>query len=82
MTTFVMWKAEIDDEFRAAYEEVALETIQKYPLENIDGTYFMVGSSRLQSDNAMENLRGRFPNSYVIISIETQPEEWVPKVEE
>jgi len=45
MTVYVRWKKEIDTRFREIYRNVTLETIQDPPLENIEGTHFMIGSS-------------------------------------
>lgn len=45
----ISWPKNKDEEFRQRYLEVTGEKIQATPLENTDGTHFMVGTSRIFS---------------------------------
>lgn len=64
------------DGFKARYLELTNESIQTQPLENEQGTHYLVGSSRLTQVIA-DQLKSEFP----MVSItDNWPVGWTPKV--
>lgn len=43
MTTFVTWNKDNDVEARTAFQNITGVQVQEHPLENAQGTHFMVG---------------------------------------
>lgn len=64
--------------FKARYLEVTGERIQSRPLENAQGTHYMVGSSRITQAQAAQ-LASEFP---MVTITNNWPVAWVGKNEE
>ncbi|MGR3179848.1 MAG: hypothetical protein ACUZ8E_17550 [Candidatus Anammoxibacter sp.] len=61
------------DGFKARYLELTNESIQTEPLENEQGTHYLVGSSRITQEVA-DQLKDEFP---MITFIDEIPDGWV-----
>jgi len=74
MTTFVTWYKDNDAESRTAFQNITGVLVQEFPLENADGTHYMIGHKmtlqQYQALNETELFR---------IKNHTPPSFWVEK---
>ncbi|MBI1425819.1 MAG: hypothetical protein GC149_20540 [Gammaproteobacteria bacterium] len=77
MTIRVTWPKSQDEQFRARYLAVTGEIIQGEPAENADGTFYSVGSARIQQGH-IDTLSAEFPD---VVFGADMPEWWEPKQE-
>lgn len=54
MIRYFVWAKYNDEEFRKEYLFISGETVQIDPLKHVDGIHFMVGSSRIAEDKALD----------------------------
>lgn len=73
MTTFIRWLKSEHDTFKAEYSSVvSTESIQECPVENVERTHYLVGSSRVTSANCVR-IKELFPGIYVSVDL---PGDW------
>ena len=76
-TTYVTWPKTIDTDFRAAYLEQVEENIQASPMENQEGTHYLVGSSKVKQEH-IDVLAAAYDS---IQTYDTIPEEFLQEQE-